>query len=256
MSDSSAPDLSIAIVGMACRFPAVADLEQFWENLRSGVESIRSFSAEQLAGAGISPELLADPDYVRAGAVLDDIDLFDAAVFDFHPREAEIADPQQRIFLECCWQALERAGCDPDTFPGAIGVFGGTGMSTYLLNNVLSNPELVRTVAPFQIMIGADKDYLAPRTSYKLNLKGPSISVQTACSTSLVAVHLACQSLQDYQSDLALAGGRSVRVPQQVGYRYQEGGIASPDGHCRAFDRKAQGTVFGSGAGVVVLKRL
>ena len=256
MSDSSAPDLSIAIVGMACRFPGAADLEQFWENLRSGVESIRSFSAEQLAAAGISPELLADPDYVRAGAVLDDIDLFDAAFFDFNPREAEIADPQQRIFLECCWQALERAGCDPDTFPGAIGVFGGTGMSTYLLNNVLSNPDLVRTVAPFQIMIGADKDYLAPRTSYKLNLKGPSISVQTACSTSLVAVHLACQSLQDYQSDLALAGGVSVRVPQQVGYRYQEGGIASPDGHCRAFDRKAHGTVFGSGAGAVVLKRL
>jgi amino acid adenylation domain-containing protein len=256
MSDSSAPDLSIAIVGMACRFPGAADLEQFWENLRSGVESIRPITADELAAAGVSPELLEDPDYVRASAVLDDIDLFDAAFFDFNPREAEIADPQQRIFLECCWQALERAGCDPDTFPGAIGVFGGTGMSTYLLNNVLSNPELVRTVAPFQIMIGADKDYLAPRTSYKLNLKGPSISVQTACSTSLVAVHLACQSLQDYQSDLVLAGGVSVRVPQQVGYRYQEGGIASPDGHCRAFDRKAQGTVFGSGAGVVVLKRL
>ena len=256
MADSQAQGLSIAIVGMAGRFPGAADVEQFWQNLRQGVESIRFFDEAELeASLGGRPDP-ADPDFVRAGGVLEDVDRFDAGFFDFNPREAEITDPQQRLFLECCWEALERAGCDPATFPGGIGVFAGAGMNTYFLNNVLAHPELFRTVAPFQLLIGADKDYLAPRVSYKLNLRGPSISVQTACSTSLVAVHLACQSLLDYQSDLALAGGVSVRVPQKGGYRYTEGGIYSPDGHCRAFDRDAGGTVTGSGAGVVVLKRL
>ncbi len=253
MTDTQTQDLSIAIVGMAGRFPGAADVDQFWRNLRDGVESIRFF-------AGDSEDSIAgpadDPGLVRAGGLLDGIEGFDAAFFDFNPREAEIADPQQRVFLECCWQALETAGYSPEDFSGAIGVFGGAGMNTYFLNNVLGHPELLQTLAPIQILVGTDKDYLAPRVSYKLNLKGPSISVQTACSTSLVAVHLACQSLQDYQSDLALAGGVSIRVPQKSGYRYQEGGIYSPDGHCRAFDRNAQGTVTGSGVGVVVLKRL
>jgi amino acid adenylation domain-containing protein len=256
MADSTAQDLSIAIVGMAGRFPGAPGVEQLWRNLREGVESIRFFAPEELeASFGVRPDG-DDPGFVRAGGVLDGIEDFDAAFFDFNPREAEVTDPQQRIFLECCWEALERAGYDPETFPGAIGVFAGAGMNTYLLNNVLAHPELFRTLSPFQVLIGADKDYLAPRVSYKLNLKGPSISVQTACSTSLVAVHLACQSLQDYQSDLALAGGVSIRVPQKSGYRFTEGGIYSPDGHCRAFDREAGGTVTGSGVGVVVLKRL
>ncbi len=256
MADSATQDLSIAIVGMTGRFPGAPDVEQLWRNVRDGVESIRFFAPEELeASFGGQPEA-DDPGFVRAGGVLDDVEGFDAAFFDFNPREAEVTDPQQRIFLECCWEALERAGYDPETFPGGIGVFAGAGMNTYLLNNVLAHPELFRTLSPFQILIGADKDYLAPRVSYKLNLKGPSVSVQTACSTSLVAVHLACQSLQDYQSDLALAGGVSIRVPQKSGYRYTEGGIYSPDGHCRAFDRDAGGTVTGSGAGVVVLKRL
>src|SRR5436305_1930568 len=249
-------DLSIAIIGMAGRFPGADDVEQFWRNLRDGVESIRFFGdelEESIAGRAGRRD---DPHLVRAGGLLDGIEGFDAAFFDFNPREAELTDPQQRVFLECCWQALERAGYSPEGFAGAIGVFGGTGMSTYFFHNVLSHPELLQTLAPLQIVIGVDKDYLASRVSYKLNLKGPSISVQTACSTSLVAVHLACQSLQDYQSDLALAGGVSIQVPQKAGYRYQEGGILSPDGHCRAFDRKAGGTVFSSGAGVVVLKRL
>ena len=256
MTDSQNHDLSIAIIGMSGRFPGAADVDQFWRNLAGGVESIRSFEPDELEASAMGQPAPDDPSFVRAGAVLDDIQGFDAGFFEFNPREAEITDPQQRVFLECCWEALERAGYDPGTFAGSIGVFAGASMSTYFLNNVLGHPELFRTLAAHQILIGADKDYLAPRVSYKLNLKGPSVTVQTACSTSLVAVHLACQSLQDYQSDLALAGGVSIRVPQRTGYRYQEGSINSPDGHCRAFDHRAQGTVVGNGAGVVVLKRL
>ncbi|HYH45635.1 MAG TPA: polyketide synthase, partial [Thermoanaerobaculia bacterium] len=228
MTESQAQGLSIAIIGMAGRFPGAADVEQLWSNLRQGTESIRFFDAAELEASLVGQPDPADPGFVRAGGVLDGIDELDAAFFDFNPREAEITDPQQRIFLECCWEAMERAGYDAEAFSGAAGVFAGTGMNTYFLHNVLAHPELFRTVAPFQILIGADKDYLAPRISYKLNLKGPSISVQTACSTSLVAVHLACQSLQDFQSDLALAGGVSIRVPQKAGYRYTEGGIYSP----------------------------
>jgi len=256
MSDSAATHLGVAVIAMAGRFPGAADVEQFWRNLGAGVESIRVFADAELERSPDQAAAPGDPGFVPAGAVLDGIELFDAGFFDFNPREAEITDPQQRIFLECCWEALERAGYDPERFPGAVGVFAGTGMSTYFFNNVLGHPEVLRTVAPFQLQIGSDKDYLAPRVSYKLDLRGPSITVQTACSTSLVAVHLACQSLLDLQSDMALAGGVSVRVPQRTGYRYQEGVIASPDGHCRAFDRNAQGTVAGNGAGVVLLKRL
>ncbi|HEX6903703.1 MAG TPA: amino acid adenylation domain-containing protein [Thermoanaerobaculia bacterium] len=256
MADSHTHDLSIAIIGMAVRFPGAADAEQFWRNLRDGVESIERFDEGEREGSIAGQSDADDPTLVRAGGFLADVERFDAAFFDFNPREAEITDPQQRIFLECSWEALERAGYDPESFPGAIGVFAGAGMNTYFFNNVLAHPELFRTVGPFQIMVGTDKDYLAPRVSYKLNLKGPSVSVQTACSTSLVAIHLACQSLQDFQSDLALAGGVSVRAPQRTGYRYTEGGIYSPDGYCRVFDRDALGTVGGNGAGVVVLKRL
>ncbi|HXU31202.1 MAG TPA: amino acid adenylation domain-containing protein [Thermoanaerobaculia bacterium] len=255
MNESDSNEFSIAVTGMSGRFPGAADLAAFWSNLRAGVESIRPFTSAELAGSASAADL-ADPSFVAAGAPLDDVESFDAPFFDFNPREAEITDPQQRLFLECCWEALESAGVDPETFPGSIGVFAGSSMSTYFLYNVLANPEVTRGVAPFQLLIGADKDYLAPRVSYKLDLRGPSVSVQTACSTSLVAVHLGVQSLLDHQADVVLAGGVSVRVPQHAGYRYMEGGIFSPDGHCRPFDEKAAGTVSGSGVGVVVLRRL
>ncbi len=245
----------IAIIGMAGRFPGAENVEQFWRNVRDGVESISSFTDEELKAAGVPEETLRSPQYVRAGAVLDDIDLFDASFFGFSPREAEIIDPQHRLFLECAWEALENACCDPEEFQGLIGVYAGVSLSRYLLN-LYTNREVLAAVGRLQLMIGNDKDHLPTRTSYKLNLRGPSVSVQTSCSTSLMATYLACQSLLSYQCDVALAGGASVAVPQKSGYMYQEGGILSPDGHCRVFDADAQGTVGGSGIGVVVLKRL
>ncbi|MCP4662389.1 MAG: polyketide synthase, partial [bacterium] len=186
------------------------------------------------------------PDYVKTAIVLDDVEWFDAQLFGFHPREAEILDPQQRIFLECAWEALEHAGYDPDSYPGAIGLFAGVGMSHYLVN-LFSNPEIARTLGDVQLMLANDKDFLPTRVSYKLNLRGPSVAVQTACSTSLVATHLASQSLLRGECEIALVGGVTVFVPQGRGYLYQEGGILSPDGHCRAFDARARGTIPGSG---------
>ncbi|MEW6734449.1 MAG: beta-ketoacyl synthase N-terminal-like domain-containing protein, partial [Acidobacteriota bacterium] len=246
----------IAIIGMAGRFPGANNIAEFWQNLRQGIECISFFSDEELVSSGIDQATLQDPNYVKAAGTLNGIELFDASFFNFSPREAEIMDPQHRLFLEAAWEALETAGYNSDTYPGRIGVYAGAGMNTYLLFNLYSNPQFVRSVGDFQTMIGNDKDFLPTRVSYKLNLRGPSINVQTACSTSLVAICLACQSLLNYQSDIALAGGVSIRVPNQRGYFYQPGGILSPDGHCRAFDAKAQGTVIGSGLGIVVLKRL
>ena len=190
--------------------------------------------------------------YVKANAILSDIELFDANFFDFSPKEAELTDPQHRLFLECAWLALENAGYDPETYPGSIGVYAGVGMNTYLLNNLYP----IDSGSSYQVMIGNDKDFLSTRVSYKLNLTGPSVNVQTACSTSLVAVHLACQSLINGECNMALVGGVSIRVPQKAGYLYQEGMIMSPDGHCRAFDANAKGTVGGNGVGIVVLKGL
>ncbi len=257
MSETEASDsMSIAIVGMAGRFPGADDVAAFWSNLREGRESITFFRDEDLDPDHVDPSALEHPDYVKAAGVLEGEDLFAADFFEINPKEAEITDPQQRLLLETAWHALENAGYDPETHVGNIGVFAGVGMNTYFLHNVLSRPEIFRSTPTLQLMIGADKDYVAPRLSYKLNLKGPSVSVQSACSTSLIAVHLACQSLRDFESDLALAGGCSLRVPQRTGYWYQEGSIFSPDGHCRAFDAGAQGTVAGSGVGVVALKRL
>jgi non-ribosomal peptide synthase protein (TIGR01720 family) len=244
----------IAIIGMTGRFPGARNIDQFWRNLRNGVESISFFTEAELEKAGVEPALLSAPNYVKAGAVLEDIDLFDASFFGFNPREAELTDPQHRLFLECAWEALEVAGYDTERYDGAIGVYAGVGMNSYLLN-LYTNREIMGQVSGVQVAIGNDKDHLPTRVSYKMNLKGPSMAVQTACSTSLVAIHLACQSLLSYQCDMALAGGVSIS-PQKSGYLYQEGGIFSPDGHCRAFDAKAQGTVGGSGVGIVVLKRL
>src|SRR5262249_2077853 len=248
------PD-ALAIVGMSGRFPRAANIDEFWENLRAGVEGISFFSPEEMEDAGMDRAIFRHPSFVNAGGVLEGIEMFDAGFFGLSPREAEIQDPQQRLFLECSWEALEHAGYDPQTYSGAIGVFGGATLSSYLFN-IISKPELMALVGSFQVLIGNDKDHVSTQVSYRLNLKGPSVTVQTACSTSLVAVCMACQSLLNHQCDMALAGAAAIKVPQKTGYVYQEGMINSPDGHCRAFDAEAKGTVGGNGVAVVVLKRL
>ncbi|MEM7585289.1 MAG: amino acid adenylation domain-containing protein, partial [Acidobacteriota bacterium] len=249
------PERDVAILAMTGRFPGAPDVDALWTNLQQGVESIRTFSDEELLAAGVDASELASPDYVRAWGALDDADRFDAAFFDLSPREATELDPQQRLFLECATQALERAGYGSPHNRPRVGVFAGASFSTYLLRQ-LSQRRGRSLVESLQALIANDKDFLASRVSYKLDLEGPSVAVQTACSTSLVAVHMACQSLFEGDCDLALAGGVAVRVPLASGYLYQEQGILSPDGHCRAFDASARGTVPGNGAGVVVLKPL
>jgi glutamate-1-semialdehyde-2,1-aminomutase len=262
--NESHPDIpigSIAIVGMAGRFPGARNVREFWENIRTGVESITRFKAEEMEVPD-ARALMADPGYVAARPILEDVDLFDAGFFGIYPKEAELLDPQHRVFLECCWEALEDAGYDPQTYPGAIGVFAGCSASTYFLRRLRHDPDFIeRYTCDYQIgnyptMMGANADFLSTRVSYKLNLRGPSFTMQAGCSTSLLTVCQACESLLHYQSDMALAGGVSITFPQKRGYAYQEGSMGSPDGHCRTFDAKAQGTVFGSGAGVVLLKRL
>ncbi len=248
---------SIAIVGMAGRFPGARNTAEFWRNLRDGVESIRDLTDAELLAAGVSAEDLANPDYVRRAAILDDVPLFDAQFFGFSPRDASIMDPQHRHFLECAWEALEDAAHPPQLFPGSIGVFCGSGMNTYLIHNLLANRRLLASAGLFQLkQTGNDKDVLATRVSYQLDLRGPSINVQTACSTSLVAVHLACQSLLNFECDMALAGGVTIEIPHGLGYLYRDGEILSRDGHCRSFDAGSSGTVFSSGLGIVVLRRL
>lgn len=255
----------IAIIGMSCRFPGANNIDAFWNNLRDGVESITFFSDEEIELK--NSNWVEHPNYVKASPILPDIDLFDAQFFGYSDKEAELIDPQQRFFLECAWEALESAGYNPENYQGLVGVYGGSSPSTYLINNVspslgfsadrpLLTHCLFRGASDIYADLGNGGDYLPMRVSYKLNLTGPSINVQTACSTSLVAVHLACQSLRNGESDLALAGGVSIFVPHKSGYLYQEGMMLSPDGHCRAFDARSQGTLFGSGVGIVVLKRL
>jgi len=246
----------IAIIGMAGRFPGAQNIDEFWQNLKAGVESIRPFTIEELKASGVEDPMISDPSFVNAGAVLDGADTFDAPFFGFTPREAEIMDPQHRIFLECAWEAIESAGYDPETYDGLIGVFGGVAPNTYYQNNLITRPDLLKMMGDYAVMLASAKDYAVTRVSYKLNLKGPSVSVNTACSTSGVAIHLACQSLLYGDCDMALAGGARVKVPLKAGYLYQEGGIPSPDGHCRAFDEQARGTVVASGVGMIVLKRL
>ena len=247
----------IAIVGMAVRVPGATDPDQFWKNLRDGVESVKFYDEQELLDKGVRPEQLKNPHYVKAGAHLDNIAGFDPEFFGFSPKEAGILDPQHRQFYECAWEALERAGHVPEKFDGAIGVFAGCGMGAYFAYNILSNPELVDSVGLFLLRhTGNDKDFLSTRVSYSFNLKGPSVNVQTACSTSAVATHLACQSLMSGECDMALAGGVTLEIPHGTGYIYKEGEILSPDGHCRPFDHRSKGTIFGSGTGVVVLRRL
>ena len=247
-TDPTFDDQDIAIIGMAGRFPGARDIDEFWRHLVQGVESIRPL--------GIDPARRQDPGHVPVAATLDGMESFDAAFFGYPPREAEIMDPQHRVFLECCWEALEHAGHVPETYPGAIGVYAGATTNTYLLFNLVSNPDLLGALDQVQIDVANGADFLSTRVSYKLDLKGPSYTIQSACSTSLVATHVACQSLLNEECDLALAGGVSIHVKHPEGYRYLPGGIVSPDGHCRAFDARAEGTVFGSGVGVVVLRRL
>jgi len=253
--DNDWTGMEVAVVGMAGRFPGARNVEQFWANLRAGVESITRFSEEELRAAGEGEAQLANPSYVRVGRVIEDDDLFDAALFSYSPREAELVDPQQRLFLECAWEALEHAGYDTERFAGPVGVYSGIKLTTYLWN-IYSNPGLLASVGELNAQIANDRDYVSTRISYKLGLGGPSMNVQSACSTSLVAVHLACQGLLAGETDMALAGGVSVRTNQTAGYFYREGDILSPDGRIRSFDADAKGTIFGSGLGVVVLRRL
>ncbi len=253
-NELTGPD--IAVIGMAGRFPGARNVSDFWENLRAGVESIRFLNDEELEALGVEPAILREPNYVKASAVMDGIEFFDAAFFGYTPREAELMDPQHRIFLECAWESLEHAGYDPERFRGAIGVFGGGTTNTYMLFNLMSNRQALGAFDPMQIDVSNATDFIATRVSYKLNLRGPSFTIQTACSTALVSIHTACQSLLNEECDMALAGGVSVHVKHPEGYWYLDGGNVSPDGHCRAFDAKGAGTIFGSGAGIVVLKRL
>ncbi|HEX5757932.1 MAG TPA: amino acid adenylation domain-containing protein, partial [Thermoanaerobaculia bacterium] len=248
-------DQRIAVVGMAGRFPGANDPGELWANLRGGVESVRFFADEELLAAGVPAAQLADPRYVKARGVLGGTDLFDAPFFDVTPREAQALDPQQRLFLECAWQALEDAGRAGDAAGLQVGVYAGASENGYL-HLLLGSAEVLRAVGRYGASLANNPDYLATRVSYKLDLQGPSLAVQTACSTALVAVHLACRSLLAGDCDLALAGGVSVRVPEVEGYPYEEGGIASPDGHTRPFDAAAAGTVRSSGVGVVALRRL
>ncbi|HLL48118.1 MAG TPA: type I polyketide synthase, partial [Longimicrobiaceae bacterium] len=244
----------MAIIGMAGRFPGAGDIDEFWRNLRSGASSLRRLTEEELAAAGVSPREFRSPAYVPVSGVLEGAELFDAAFFGFTPREAMVMNPQQRVFLECAWEALERAGYASRAQGGRMGVFASEGENRYMLD-VFSQRELARTVGMLQVVL-SNTASVATLASYKLGLKGPSLNVQTACSSSLVAVHLACRSLLWGDTDVALAGGVRINVPQGRGYRYQPGGILSPTGECTPFDAAARGSVAGSGAGVVVLKRL
>ncbi|TMC16013.1 MAG: polyketide synthase, partial [Chloroflexi bacterium] len=246
----------IAIIGLSGRFPGASNVDELWQNLCHGIDSIAFFSEEELLAAGVESELMHNPRYVKARGILDEVEYFDAAFFGYSPKEAALMDPQQRLFLECAWEVLEQAGYNPDTYQGLIGVYAGQSVSSYLLSYLWSDRTLMAETGIIPTLLNNDKDFLATRICYKLNLKGPGITIQTACSTSLVAVHMACQSLLRYECDMALAGGVSIIVPQHMGYLYEQEGILSPDGHCRAFDADAQGTVAGNGVGIVTLKRL
>ena len=245
----------VAVVGMVGRFPGAASLEELWRNLCGGVESITRFSLDEL-GPGIDDETKSDPDYVPARGILADADKFDAQFFGIGPLEARLMDPQQRVFLELAWAALENAGHSPSSFPGLIGVYAGVGDNHYFTNNVLCHPNLIKTVGRMIVGYGNEKDYIATRVSYALNLTGPAVSANTGCSTSLLAVDLAFKALLDFECDMALAGGVDIFVPQRSGQLYQEGGTFTKDGHCRPFDASATGTMFCDGAGIVVLRRL
>ncbi|HYP83450.1 polyketide synthase [Variovorax sp.] len=246
---------AVALIAMSGRFPGADDVEALWENLVAGRDTITMFDDATL-DAGVSAALRADPDYVKARGVIDDVENFDAAFFGINPKEAELMDPQQRIFLELCWECMERGGYAPDRCERLVGVWGGMYNATYFQRHLSTRPDLVEAVGEFQVMLGNEKDYIASRVAHRLNLHGPAVSVHTACSTSLVAVHQAFRALQNGDCDMALAGGVAVTCPPRSGYLYNEGSMLSPDGHTRSFDSRARGTVFSDGAAVVLLKRL
>ncbi|MBZ4422337.1 type I polyketide synthase [Myxococcus sp. RHSTA-1-4] len=250
------PEEAVAIIGMSGRFPGAESVDALWHNVSTGVESLTLLKDDDLAAAGVDPAVAARPGYVKAAFALEGVDRFDAGFFGLTPREAEVLDPQHRLFLECAWSALEDAGYDAESWPRPIALYAGAGASSYLYTHLMQRMDVLRSVGTYQVGISNEKDFLPTRVAHKLGLRGPCVAVQTACSTSLVAVHMACQALLSGESDLALAGGVSISLPQRAGYLAREGDILSPDGHCRAFDEHSQGTVRGSGVGVVVLKRL
>ncbi|PHM11402.1 type I polyketide synthase [Nostoc sp. 'Peltigera malacea cyanobiont' DB3992] len=254
-SDNQDPIDGVAIIGMVGRFPGAGNVDEFWRNLCEGLESTTFFQDEEL-DPSIDPNLCKDPSYVKARGIIPGGETFDAAFFGINPLEAVVMDPQARVFLELVYEALENAGYESESFEGLIGLYAGCGQNTYFANHIAGRMEIVDRIGEFQTMLANEKDFLTTRAAYKLNLKGPAVSVNTACSTSLVAVIQACQALSSYQCDLALAGGVSMTTPQNSGYMAQEGSMLSGDGHCRPFDASAQGTMFNNGAGVVVLKRL
>ncbi|SLM33113.1 hypothetical protein MTBBW1_90015 [Desulfamplus magnetovallimortis] len=247
---------AIAIIGMALRVPGAHDLDSFWTNLVEGVESITRFTDEELLAAGVSEADINNPSYVKANGTLKDMEYFDAEFFDFTPREAEILDPQHRQLLECSWEAMEHAGYDPLNYKGKAGIFGGVGLNSYLIHNLMGRKDLIETIGPWHINLANDKDFAPTRVAYKMNLRGPAVNTSTACSTSLVGLAMGCRSLLAFDSDMILAGGCTINLPQNEGYMYHQGGILSKDGHCRPFDITANGTVDGNGVAVVVLKRL
>jgi amino acid adenylation domain-containing protein len=253
--DSAAGQEPVAIIGMAVRLPGAPDVESFWQLLTEGREAIRFFDPSEL-DASIPAELVADQNYVPARGVIDDADRFDAAFFGIAPNEAELMDPQQRVFLELAWSCLENAGQVPEKTAGTIGVYAGMHNASYFQNHVSAHPDKVVRLGAFQVMLANEKDYIATRTAHKLNLTGPAVSVHTACSTSLVAIAQAFTALRAGQCDLALAGGASITCPANSGYLHQEGAMLSPDGHTRTFDAEGRGTVFSDGAASVLLKRL
>jgi len=264
-ADDAPPPGGIAIIGMAVRLPGAdsgcSTVEQFWQNLAAGRESITRFSDAELEDA-FDADTRAAPNFVKARPILRGIENFDAEFFGMYAKEAELTDPQHRVLLECAWEAFEHAGHDPAQFGGNIGVFAGSSINTYFLRHVMTDRQKVADftsgyqVSQYPQLLGAGHDFTATRIAYKFDLRGPAINLNSACSTSLLAVAQACQSLMLYQSDMALAGGVSISLPHQRGYQHLEGGMASADGHCKSFDAEATGTVFGSGAGMVLLKRL
>lgn len=256
-SDVTEDSTSIAIVGLSGRFPGANSIAAFWQNLVAGKDSIEALTPQELKEVGVSDVQINDPDYVKVAARLEDVDMFAAEFFGIPPKEAQMMDPQMRLFLECAWEALEDAGCVIGKSDSRIGVFGGAGLNTYMLNYLLpAKDELLKDVGTFGMLLGNEGHYFTTQVSHRLNLCGPSISVGTACSTSLVAVHLAVNSLLNFESDVVLAGGANIELPQNKGYPYQVEGVHSPDGKCRAFDAGAQGTVPGNGVAMVALKRI
>ena len=246
----------IAIIGMAINFPGAKNTETFWSNLSNGVESVKFFQDDELRKMGINKALIENRKFVVADAVLDDIDMFDAGFFDYSAREAEIMDPQHRLFLESAWEAMDASGYNSEQYEGCVAVYCGANLSGYMIRNIYSNSDLVEKLGSFKIMLACGQDFLATKVSFKMNYKGPSVNVNTLCSSSAVAVHYACQALNGYDCDIAIAGGVSLQVSIEDSLFYQEGGIGSSDGHCHAYDSRASGTVSGSGAAVLVLKRL